>query len=115
MKAYLRIDPLLDERKSHYTPAQLGAFVKVLALASRQKERGRFRSIKGLLGALPAAYGRYVSFLMDQGDLVERADGTLYFDGYDEWQEGDLTVGERMARLRNKHRNGGVSGDAVQP
>ena len=116
MKAYLRIDPLIDERKSHYTPAQLGAFLKVLALASRQAHRGRFRSMKALMGALPAAYGRLVPFLVEQGDLTVLTDGTVYLDGYDEWQEGDVTVRERMARLRNRQRNhwcnGGVSSDA---
>lgn len=115
MKAYLRIDPLLDERKSHYTPAQLGAFIKVLALASRQMHRGRFRSQKALVGALPVAYGRLVQFLVDQGDLVQQADGSLYFDHYDDWQEGDLTVRERMARLRNRHRNGEAFSDVTQP
>jgi hypothetical protein len=115
MKAYLRIDPLIDERKSHYMPAQLGAFVKVLALSSRQGQRGRFRSIKALTGALPAAYGKHVAFLIEQGDLIEQPDGSLYFDGYDEWQEGDVTVGERMARLRNRKRNNGVTSDAAEP
>jgi hypothetical protein len=117
VKAYLRIDPLIDERKSHYTPAQLGAFLKVLALASRQAHRGRFRSQAALMGALPAAYGRHVAFLVAEGDLVTQPDGTVYLDGYDEWQEGDVTVRERMARLRNRKRNGwrngGVTGDAA--
>lgn len=110
VKAYLRMDPLIDERKSHYSPAQLGSFVKVLALASRQSNRGRFRSAKALVGTLPAAYAKHVDFLIAEGDLVVHPDGSLYFDGYDEWQEGDSTVGERMARLRNRHRNGAVTG-----
>ena len=110
MKAYLRIDPLIDERKSHYSPAQLGAFVKVLALSSRQGQRGRFRSQAALVGALPAAYAKHVPFLIEQRDLVAQTDGTLYLDGWDEWQEGDVTVGERMARLRNRKRNNGVTG-----
>lgn len=117
MKAYLRIDPLIDERKSDYTPAQFGAYIKVLALGSRQTYRGRFRSMRALSGALPSAYAKHVPFLIEQGDLVELPDGSLYLDGYDEWQEGDITVGERMARLRNRKRNhdrnGGVTRDAA--
>lgn len=119
MKAYLRLDPLVDERKSHYTPAQFGTFLKVMALASRQSHRGRFRSRAALLGALPAAYARQLPFLYAEGDLLDQPDGTVYLDGYDEWQEGDVTVRERMARLRNRKRNewrnGGVSDGVTQP
>ena len=43
MRAYHRIDPLMDERKSHYSPAQFGAFVKVQLLAGRQTHRGRLQ------------------------------------------------------------------------
>lgn len=105
MKAYIRVDPLIDEHKSDYTPAQLGTFLKVLALASRGKYRGRFRSRRALVGLLPAAYVRQLPHLFAEGDLIEQPDGEVYVDGYDEWQEGDLTVRERMARLRNRQRN----------
>lgn len=113
MRAYHRVDPLMDERKSHYTPAQFGAFLKVQLLAGRQTHRGRFRSQRALEGALPAAYAKHVPFLIEQRDLVVLEDGALYLDGWDEWQEGDVTVKERMARLRNRHRNGAVIGDGA--
>jgi hypothetical protein len=115
MRAYHRVDPLMDERKSDYTPAQFGAFLKVQLLAGRQGQRGAFRSRQALVGALPSAYARHVPFLVERRDLVERADGTLYVDGWEEWQEGDLTVRERMARLRNRHRNNGRNGAVSQP
>lgn len=105
MRAYHRVDPLMDERKSHYTPAQLGAFLKVQLMGGRQTHRGRFRSVEALRHALPEAYARVVPFLLEEGDLVVQPDGTVYIDGWDEWQEGDVTVGERMARLRNRKRN----------
>ena len=105
MKAYLRLDPLTDERKSHYTPAQFGAFLKIVCLASRQKDRGRFRSIDSLRKMLSPAYARHIPFLVESGDVTELPDGRAYLDGWDEWQEGDFTVGERMARLRDKGRN----------
>lgn len=115
MRAYHRIDPLMDERKGHYSPAQLGAFLKVQLAAGRQSRRGRFRSLEALRGLLPSAYARHVAFLVDEGDLVLERDGTVYVDGWDEWQEGDLTVRDRMARLRNRQRNRGVTGDAPEP
>lgn len=119
MRAYHRTDPLMDERKGHYTPAQLGAFIKVQLLAGRQTQRGRFRSVQALRMALPAAYVRHVDFLIEEGDLILCRDGSLYVDGWTEWQEGDLTVAERMARLRdrkrNAHRNAPVTGDGDDP
>ncbi len=109
-RAYHRIDPLMDERKSHYSPAQLGAFVKVQLVAGRQSERGWFRSVSALQAALPTAYARLVPFLVEEGDLDVKPDGRVYVDGWQEWQEGDLTVAERMARLRNRRRNAGRNG-----
>jgi hypothetical protein len=105
VKAYLRFDPMMDESKGHCTPAQLGAFVKIVCLASRQKERGRFRSMAALRKMLSPAYARHLPFLIEEGDVVELPDGRAYIDGWDEWQEGDWTVAERMARLRDKGRN----------
>jgi hypothetical protein len=33
---------------------------------------------------------------------LERFPGELYVDGWDEWQEGDRTVSERVTRIRSK-------------
>lgn len=109
MKAYLRMDPLTDERKAGYTDGQFRAFFNVLCAAGRQNPRGRFRSLaqlKGLLGV----HARHVQFLITEGDVIPLTDGSVYVDGWDQWQEGDLTVGDRMAALRNRRRNGGVTG-----
>lgn len=108
MRAYHRVDPLMDERKGHYTPAQLGAFMKVQLVAGRQSRRGWFRSADALRAILPTAYVRHVDFLVTEGDLVP-LDGGIYIDGWNEWQEGDLTVSDRMTRLRNRKRNGAVT------
>lgn len=114
MRAYHRVDPLMDERKGHYSPAQFGAFLKVQLVAGRQKDPGYFHSAAGLRSMLPSAYARHIDFLIAQGDLIQK-DGRLYVDGWTEWQEGDLTVNERMARLRNRHRNHGVTGTVTPP
>jgi hypothetical protein len=105
----------MDERKGHYTPAQFGAFLKVQLLAGRQSKPGRFRSIDALRAILPAAYVRHVDFLLAEGDVVIQESGVAYVDGWDEWQEGDLTVGDRMARLRNRRRNGAVTPPVTPP
>lgn len=110
MRAYHRVDPLMDERKSHYSPAQLGAFLKVQLVGGRQSNRGRFRSVAAVRNSLPAAFAKHVDFLVAEGDLEVRRDGTVYIPGWDEWQEGDFTVRERMARLRNRKRNGDRNG-----
>lgn len=110
MRAYHRVDPLMDERKGHYSPGQFGAYLKVQLLAGRQTRRGRFRSIAGLKALLPTAYVRHVDFLLAEGDLDVAKDGAVYLDGWDQWQEGDLTVRDRMAALRNRRRNNGVTG-----
>lgn len=99
----------MDEAKSHYTPAQLGAFLKVQLVAGRQKHRGRFRSLEALRMTLPVAYVKYIAFLVAEGDIRVGPDGTAYIDGWDEWQEGDLTVADRMKALRNRRRNDGVT------
>ncbi len=91
-RAYLRIDPNLDQ--THPDP---GAFVGLLCAAHRQPERGRFRDRVLLERAIGRAATRR---LMERGDVVTLADGRLYVDGWDEWQEGDLTVSERMRRMR---------------
>lgn len=105
-RAYLRLDPGAFERKviqQDYPPATFAAFVGVLCLAESQPERGRFRDER-LLRALLGKLGRQVPDLISLGDLVVLADGRLYLDGWDEWQEGDVTVRDRVARVRARKR-----------
>jgi hypothetical protein len=109
VRAYHRVDPLMDERKGHYTPAQFGAFLKVQLVAGRQTKRGHFRSVAALKALLPSSYVRHVDFLVAEGDLDVSRSGAVYVDGWDQWQEGDLTVRDRMAALRNRRRNASVT------
>lgn len=121
-KAYLRIDPNLGV--THEAP---GEFVRLLSAAYAQPRRGRFKNI----GVLRAAVGRRAADRgVDRHDVVghgseedcrEESGGVpefcsgdlphLYLRGWDLWQEGDLTVGERAARIRAKKRrsNGNVT------
>lgn len=95
-KAYLRIDPNLDS--THPAP---GDMVALLCAANRQPRRGYFKSADLAARVLgKPLYRRCVQ----RGDLHQNGVG-VYVDGWQEWQEGDLTVGERMSRLRDKRRN----------
>jgi hypothetical protein len=93
-KAYLRIDPNIDQAK----PGYLATFMRMLCAAHRQPIRGRFKSrqlLEQLLGKANA--GRVIA----EGDvrLIGKT-GSWYVVGWDEWQEGDVTVGERQRRIR---------------
>ncbi len=103
MRAYLRLDPRLADKKAAYPDGAHRAFVDSLCFAEQQPERGYFRNIK-LLRVLLEKRARWISYLIDHGDLIPQADGRLYVEGWTEWQEGDVTVPERMVRLRNRKR-----------
>jgi hypothetical protein len=120
-RAYLRLSPsaFLDKVVIDGYPAgAFAAFLAVLCLAEEQPERGRFRSEKLLRLLLDeprdgvrVGWGRWVPYLIEHHDLVRRDEGVLYVVGWDEWQEGDVTVSERMARMRARKANG-EEGDA---
>lgn len=100
-KAYLRIDPNLDS--THPSP---GDMVTLMCAANRQPQRGRFKTpelAERVLGR--TLYRRCV----ERGDLIQNGHG-VYVDGWDEWQENDWTVGERMRRLRGRKRHTDTDG-----
>lgn len=112
-KAYLRLDPNIDE-----THPEWQWLVLLLLKANRQPVRGRFKDQVVLERALegPERFARFAA----RQDILEAEDGSWYVAGWDDWQEGDLEVGERMARLRAKReaavvapvgRNGTVTSD----
>jgi len=93
-RAYLRIDPNLD-----MTKADLASFVRLLCAAGRQPDRGRFRDRQLLERAVGRAKAKV---LIADGDVSVLPDGRLYVEGWDEWQEGDHTVADRMRRMRHR-------------
>lgn len=100
MRAYLRLDPNLRRQKRDYPDGAFRAFVELLCASEAQPVRGRFES-RPLLKALLGPRGRWIDYLIEHGDLA--ADGEeLIVVGWQDWQEGDITVPERMARLRAK-------------
>ena len=102
---YIRVDPQFYERKAlrqGYPLGAVAALVGCFCLAETQPERGRFRD-RRVLSVLLGPARRWLPYLIEHGDLVEQDElPRLYIDGWDEWQEGDLTVPERMARMRAK-------------
>lgn len=100
-RAYVRLDPNLPEHKGSYPDGALAAFVTVLCLAEEQPKRGRFKSER-LLRVLLEKRGRWVPYLIEHEDLILQKDGSLYVDGWDEWQEGDWKVAERLHRVRTR-------------
>lgn len=115
-RAYLRLSPTTFHDKAvvdQYPPGAFAAFCSVLCLAEEQPERGRFRSEKLLrllldepMDGVRLGWGKWVTFLLSHGDLERLPNGALYVSGWDMWQEGDVTVAERMQRLRARKRNG---------
>jgi hypothetical protein len=110
-RAYLRLDPGFDERKNAYPDGAYAALVATLCIAESQPQRGRFRSIS-YLKALLGKRGRWVTYLLEHRDVVVQKDGRVYVDGWDEWQEGDWKVGERVRRIRSRPR-GDVTPETV--
>jgi hypothetical protein len=106
LRAYQRFDPRLFERKvleQGYPAGAFAALVGAIGAAEAQPERGRFRSER-VLRALLESYGRWVPYLIAHRDVIVLDDGRLYVDGWDEWQEGDWKVQERVTRIRNRRR-----------
>ena len=103
MRAYLRLDPNLPDRKADYPDGAHRAYIDTLCFAEQQPQRGRFRNAK-LLAVLLEKRARWIPYLIQHGDLIAYDDGKLYVDGWDEWQEGDVTVSERMKRLRSRQK-----------
>ncbi len=100
-RAYLRLDPLFDEHKEGYPDGAYAALVSTFCLAESQPARGRFRNLdyyRRLLGKR----GRWARFLIDHDDVTILDDGRIYVVGWDEWQEGDWKVNERVDRIRHR-------------
>lgn len=103
MRAYLRLDPNFADRKADYPDGAHRAYIDTLCFAEQQEPRGRFRSRK-LLAVLLEKRARWITYLVQHGDLIETPTGQLVVDGWEEWQEGDWKVHERVQRIRNRKR-----------
>lgn len=114
-RAYLRLDPRAYEKKviqQGYPLPLFAAFIGALCEAEHQPTRGSYRNERVLRAVLEDA-AKHIPELVKRGDLVRAKDGTIYVDGWDEWQEGDWKVGERVRRIRDRRKNEG--GDVTVP
>jgi hypothetical protein len=102
-RAYLRVDTNYFERclERGDPPGAVGAYIAILCLAESQPKRGYFRNLAILRALLTPAFARHVAYLIEHGDLVERGK-RIYVDGWEEWQEGDWKVAERVERIRKR-------------
>lgn len=109
-RVYLRLSPELvrNLESKGYTDSQIAGFVRLLCEAGHVDPRGRFRNAR-ILRALMGRQAGLVRMFIERGDIIANPDGSLYVEGWDEWQEGDVTVAERARRIRarrNAVRNG---------
>ena len=100
-KAYLRMDPDIDQKH----PDNLAELIRLMCASARQRPRGRFAN----RAVLCSLFGRAtINRFLARGDVVEEQDGEIVVDGWDAWQEGDMTVAERVRRTRNKETTPGA-------
>lgn len=111
-RAYLRLDPDFAERKRAYPDGPFRTLVETLCLAEQEPRRGLFRSLDVLRALLGRRLTRHIPYLVEHHDLELRPDGRVYVVGWDEWQEGDWQVAERMRRVRAR-REANVTGPTV--
>jgi len=107
-RVYIRVSPTLveDKEADGYPDGAITAYVKLLGKAAEQPSRGYFLNgtvLRGYMGR----HARWVKFMVEHADLVPQPDGRLYVERWEEWQEGDLTVADRVRRIRARRNAGG--------
>lgn len=100
-RAYIRLDPDFADRKDSYPDGAFRALVTLFCAGALHSKRGVFKNER-LVRVVLGRHSRWYSYLVEHRDLIERRDGTVYLDGWEEWQEGNWQVRERMARVRAK-------------
>jgi hypothetical protein len=103
-RAYLRIDPNLDQHPDAHL------LLDLICAGARQLPRGRFRTWEHAIKALGKAKATRAK---ERNHVKEQPDGSWLIDGWDIWQEGDYTVGERVRRYREK-RYGAVTSTVTE-
>ncbi len=109
-RAYLRLDPDFATRKGAYPDGPYRALIDTFCAAEAEPKRGSFRSM-AVLRAVIGKSARHLPYLFQHNDLIQLPDGRIYVVGWDEWQEGNWQVAERMRRVRERRE--GVTSETV--
>ena len=102
-RLYLRLWADFPDRKGGYPDRLVVTYLYAMCHALNQPRPGTFRFRAILAAYLGRRLAKNIPELIARGDLVERSDGSLYVDGWNEYQEGDWTSWERQARVRRRH------------
>ena len=111
MRDWIKYDRRLPRTRGHYPDGAFAALSMTFCLASEQPEPGTFPAEAVLRALLDIEYrdpldpsrkgprrGKWVRFLVEQGDLVKQPDGSLVLPNWRHFQE--LTSAERMQDKR---------------
>lgn len=111
-RAYLRLDPDFAERKRHYPDGPYRALIDIFCAAEYEPKRGTFRNM-AILRAVIGRSARFIPYLFAHHDLALLSTDQIAVVGWEEWQEGNWQVAERMRRVRE--RRGLVTPDVTPP
>jgi hypothetical protein len=104
MRAYIKLDPSLPDRKDYYPDGPFRALVSTFCFAAHQPVPGTFKNER-LLKVLLGRHSRHLAFLIDERDLVRNKDGSLSIVGWKEWQEGAYpSVNARIEAIEKRRR-----------
>ena len=106
VRAYVRLDPAFPDHKAVYPDGAVVALTFCFCFGAQQPRPGWFRN-RRLLAALLDRRARWIPYLVERRDLIEHPDGSLYIEGWEEWQEGNWQVAERMRRVRDRNKGDG--------
>jgi hypothetical protein len=112
VRAYVRLDPDFPDHKGSYPDGAFAALVMCFCFGAQQPRPGTFRNRK-LLAVLLDKRTRWLPYLIEHEDLIEQSDGSLYIEGWSEWQEGNWQVAERMQRVRARKAANRNAGDGA--
>lgn len=104
-RAYIRLDPEFADRKEDYPDGAFASLIALFCAAAVHSRQGTFKSEK-LVRVILGRRARWLKYLLEHSDVRRLDDGSLYIDGWEEWQEGNWKVAERMQRVRSKRNKG---------